>query len=410
MLVRYSFPALTISQHMLRVLQNKWRSLCNVAADLIEAGRCHGCGMCDNGSVHLVRWCPACNIAVMIVSGSDLRDPSSLVNRHEPRLMSVVVAIHHWIAVQDRRRGNGQLQGVDDVIEDSAKQILDKWWHMLKPSRRSNDIRTRVSLAGVTVGRTRRNCKRSSPCECQQPLNHAERVTVARIGQGVRADCPDADTGSVRWVAKLDIPAGDTCDTWNDDDDQILVVRQVATGLSYNVVMEQCECDKCGIATRRMRAVRTATTGDELVTHCVQGLSDCQTLIICFDGSGGSALSHLRASCGLVGYVYSSGVAHPVTGLPIPLLDAAGAQEAEAAGAAVLIKSHTHILATARGMGFKPIAPDLVCGDSKNTTGALTGQARLKARKVARWLAGINEVCALTGREIEVRHVARSLN
>ena len=48
--------------------------------------------------------------------------------------------------------------------------------------------------------------------------------------------------------------------------------------------------------------------------------------------------------------------------------------------------------------------------DSKNTTNAVVGKAQIKARSVARWLAGVNEASAYIGRELEVRHIARALN
>ena len=114
--------------------------------------------------------------------------------------------------------------------------------------------------------------------------------------------------------------------------------------------------------------------------------------------------------CGVVAHVDLHGKCMRILSASVPLVDANTAQEAEAAGAAVVIRVYQMAMRMAQDQGYRLCQPDIMVGDSSNTIAFLDGSARFKSKKVASWLAGIREATAQLDREIEYLLVPRAMN
>ena len=114
--------------------------------------------------------------------------------------------------------------------------------------------------------------------------------------------------------------------------------------------------------------------------------------------------------CGVVAFVERGGRAERIMSKAVPLVEADTAQEAEAAGAAVVVSSYQLALYLAHAKGYRVVEPDIFVGDSSNTISYLEGTARFKARNVSTWVGGIREALAINGRDVEFRLVPRAMN
>ena len=114
--------------------------------------------------------------------------------------------------------------------------------------------------------------------------------------------------------------------------------------------------------------------------------------------------------CGVVAFVERGGRAERIMSKAVPLVEADTAQEAEAAGAAVVVSSCQLALYLAHAKGYRVVEPDIFVGDSSNTISYLEGTARFKARNVSTWVGGIREALAVNGRDVEFRLVPRAMN
>ena len=114
--------------------------------------------------------------------------------------------------------------------------------------------------------------------------------------------------------------------------------------------------------------------------------------------------------CGVVAFVECGGRATRIMSIAVPLVDARTAQEAEAAGAAVVVSVYQRALEVAHRLGSRITEPDVFVGDSSNTISFLEGKAKFKAKKVSTWVGGIREALAVSGREVEFRLVPRAMN
>ena len=129
-----------------------------------------------------------------------------------------------------------------------------------------------------------------------------------------------------------------------------------------------------------------------------------------WDGGGSKRGGQGTIGCGVAAFVERGGRATRIISAAVPLFDANTAQEAEAAGVAVVVSVYQCALCMAQAMGRTVIEPDVLVGDSSNTISYLEGTAKFKARNVSAWVSGIREALAVNGREVEFRLVPRAMN
>ena len=114
--------------------------------------------------------------------------------------------------------------------------------------------------------------------------------------------------------------------------------------------------------------------------------------------------------CGVVAFVDTAGKTTEILNAAIPLPLATSAQEAEAAGIAAILCLYQKSIKIAEARFPDLTQPDIFVGDSKNTVGHMTGASRYKSRKITQWMGGVREALAVNDREIEFKHVPRSMN
>ena len=248
--------------------------------------------------------------------------------------------------------------------------------------------------------------KMDGPACCPVCCFHASGmhgVAWSRIGMALRMDCPRPDLGNHRQVFNCNAMTDTPIAAWTLDnvrsawaggrlqDAPRFPIR--AIGACYNAKLREERC-RCGATRFTLLTVGAVQAGQEILL-CHEALShnrDCQ-LILCADG-GGKQLGDGTCAFGggIVAYVYRFGQAIEVLGVPLPLPAACSAQEAEVVANVLTARYRADALKAAYGLGFTPLAPELFCGDSKNTIGAPRGDSRptTASLTVARRRAGLS--------------------